>query len=194
MSRTGRNRAYMGFHAPGRAHLQVPRASVTRARFSAVAGCRFGSSGPRVAAICFVARVPGQLRNMSRVAWPRTHVAGRLEPRFSRRRSTRVRWLLAHGDLLSVDTWRVVAFSLFLAEKRGFRLVFRCSSHFSIFRFLIQTYRNDFFNKVLDHTTTYMPIYFLDFYLIIRRVMSVGKRSDNILTVLGKILRSQCFV
>ena len=63
----------------------------------------------------------------------RTHVAGKLELRCSKR------WLSAHADLVPVDTWRIVAFSLLLAEKRGFRLVFRHSSHFSISRFLIQT-------------------------------------------------------
>ena len=36
--------------------------------------------------------------------------------------------------------------------------------------------------------------FFIDFYLIIREVMSVGKRSYNILTILGKILRFQRFV
>ena len=78
--------------------------SVTRVHSSAVAGRWFSSGGPWVVAVHFVARVPGQLRNAGRIAWPWTHVAGRLGPRLSRRRPMRVWWLSAHGVLLLVDT------------------------------------------------------------------------------------------
>ena len=81
----------MGLHAPGQVHIQVPRASVTSARFSATTGRRFSSCGPRVARVCFITWELGQLRNAGQVAWPQTRVAGRLESRLSRRHSTHVR-------------------------------------------------------------------------------------------------------
>ena len=89
-----------------------------RTRFFVAIGRRFGSGA--VVGMdrgSFPHAGTGSARNAGRVAWPRTRVAGRLELRLSRRHSTRVRWLLAHEDLLPVDTWGAVAFSLLLAEK-----------------------------------------------------------------------------
>ena len=51
----------------------------------------------------------------------------------------------------------------------------------------------DFFIKVLDRTTNYVLVFFLDFCLTIRQIMCLGRRSVSTLTVLGRIIRYQCF-
>lgn len=69
--------------------------------------------GPRVVGLIrFAVRVSGQPRSTGRVAKSGTRVAGELEPRFPRRRSTRVRRRLAHAALKLVATWYAGGFSL----------------------------------------------------------------------------------